>query len=162
MEKRAKSDGRRSSPETELSVSRAFDAPRSLVWEVFTDPKHVGTWWGPNGFTITTHEMDVRPGGIWSFVMHGPDGVDYDNFIRYNEVTKYERLAFDHGEDEHRIYFKAEITFVERNGQTEVTLRHFYDTVEDRTQAIEEYNAVEGGKQTLARLAEYLTHMESV
>src|SRR3984885_1879270 len=59
-----------------IVVTRLFDAPRTLVFDAFTDSKHVGNWWGPRGFTITTQAMDVRVGGVWQFVMHGPDGVD--------------------------------------------------------------------------------------
>ena len=58
----------------------------------WTDPEHVAKWWGPTGFTNTIYEMDVRPGGVWRFVMHGPDGIDYQNKIVYIEVVKPERL----------------------------------------------------------------------
>ena len=71
----------------ELVITRIFDAPRELVWRAWTDPKHVAQWWGPNGFTNTIHEMDVRPGGVWRFVMHGPDGVDYANKIVFGEIS---------------------------------------------------------------------------
>jgi uncharacterized protein YndB with AHSA1/START domain len=63
---------------------------------MWTDPNHVAQWWGPKGFTNTIHEMDVRPGGVWRFVMHGPDGVDYQNKIVFIEVVKPERLVYDH------------------------------------------------------------------
>lgn len=72
----------------EIVISRLIHAPRELVFKVWTDPKHVAHWWGPNGFTNTIHEMDVRPGGVWRFIMHGPDGVDYPNKIVYKEVVK--------------------------------------------------------------------------
>ena len=61
----------------EIVISRVLDAPRELVWEVWTDPRHVVNWWGPNGFTTAIETMDVRPGGVWKHVMHGPDGTDY-------------------------------------------------------------------------------------
>jgi len=59
-------------PDREIVVTRVFDAPRALVFKAWTDPKHLAHWWGPNGFTITTHEMQFKPGGSWRFVMHGP------------------------------------------------------------------------------------------
>lgn len=68
----------------EIVITRVFDAPREQVFDAWTDSEHVSQWWGPNGFTTTTHEMDVRPGGVWRFIMHGPDGVDYKNRIVYN------------------------------------------------------------------------------
>ena len=56
----------------EVTATRIFDAPRALVWRAFTDPDHLKHWWGPNGFTCTFHEFDLRPGGAWHFIMHGP------------------------------------------------------------------------------------------
>jgi len=65
--------------EREITLSRLFDAPREVVFDAWTDPRQIAAWWGPDGFTNTIQEMDVRPGGVWRFVMHGPDGVDYPN-----------------------------------------------------------------------------------
>ena len=75
---------------------REFDAPRVMVFEVWTDPKHLAQWWGPNGFTTTTSAFDMRPGGIWRFVMHGPDGRDYQNRITFHEIAKNERIVYSH------------------------------------------------------------------
>ena len=75
----------------EIVSARVFDAPRELVWKAWVDPKHVAQWWGPKGFTNTIHEMDVRPGGVWRFAMHGPDGTDYKNEIVFIEVVRPER-----------------------------------------------------------------------
>src|ERR1700756_247707 len=76
---------------------REFDAPRELVFKVWSDPKHLTQWWGPNGFTTTTSRFDMRPGGVWRFVMHGPDGRDYQNRITYEEVVPPERVVYRHG-----------------------------------------------------------------
>ncbi|TMG73164.1 MAG: ATPase, partial [Betaproteobacteria bacterium] len=65
----------------EIAAVRIFDAPRDLVWKVWTRPEHVAKWWGPNGFTTTTYSMEVKPGGVWRYVMHGPDGRDYRNKV---------------------------------------------------------------------------------
>src|SRR5438128_10473572 len=72
----------------EIVVTRVFDAPRELVFEAWTDPTRVVQWWGPHGFTTTIHEMDVRPGGVWRFVMHGPDGTDYPNKVGFAEAAE--------------------------------------------------------------------------
>ncbi|MFZ0544903.1 MAG: SRPBCC domain-containing protein, partial [Candidatus Promineifilaceae bacterium] len=61
-----------SEKDRELVITRVFAAPRSLIFKVWTDPDHVAHWWGPRGFTLTTEVMDVRPGGVWRYVMHGP------------------------------------------------------------------------------------------
>ena len=80
----------------EIVVSRVFDAPRELVWEAWTNPKHVANWWGPTGFSTTIEKMDVRPGGEWKHVMHGPDGTDYPNHSVFIEVVKPERIVYSH------------------------------------------------------------------
>jgi len=72
----------------EIVTTRVVDAPRELVFRAWTEPEHVGQWWGPNGFTSTIQEMDVRPGGVWRLVMHGPDGTDYPNESIYLEVVR--------------------------------------------------------------------------
>ena len=61
----------------EIVISRIIDAPRELVFEAFTDVRHLSRWWGPTGFTTTTRAFEFRVGGEWVFVMHGPDGTDY-------------------------------------------------------------------------------------
>jgi uncharacterized protein YndB with AHSA1/START domain len=143
----------------EIVTARVFDAERELVWEAWTHAEHVGQWWGPNGFRTTTHEMDVRPGGVWRFVMHGPDGVDYPNEIVYREVLKPERLVYLHGPVPQ---FEVTVTFEEREGKTELTMRAVFKTAAERDRVVQESGAIEGAKQTLARLAEFLTRGEFV
>ncbi len=67
----------------EIRITRIYNAPVQAVWDAWTDPKQVAEWWGPRGFTITTHSKDLRPGGSWKYTMHGPDGVDYPNNTKY-------------------------------------------------------------------------------
>jgi uncharacterized protein YndB with AHSA1/START domain len=141
----------------EIVTTRLFDAPRELVFEAWTDPQHIGQWWGPNGFTTTTIEMNVKEGGIWKFVMHGPDGVDWENLIQYIEVVKPERLVFSHG-DFSKEHFRSVVTFVEKGDQTELTLRSIFPTEAARDYVVKEVGAIEGAKQTLQRLAEYLAN----
>src|SRR5207248_8216256 len=83
-----------SAVDREIVFTRVFDAPRSMVWEAWTDPKQLVLWWGPRGFTTTIDEMDVRPGGVWKLVMHGPDGTDYPNKSIFTDVVPYERLRY--------------------------------------------------------------------
>ena len=84
----------------ELVLSRLLNAPRTLVFDTWSDPAHVSQWWGPVGFTTTTHEMAFKVGGRWRFTMHGPDGTDYPNIIVYTEIVRPERICYDHGDDE--------------------------------------------------------------
>jgi uncharacterized protein YndB with AHSA1/START domain len=147
----------------EIVMSRVFDAPRELVWAAMTDPRHVVHWWGPNGFTTSIEKMDVRPGGMWKHVMHGPDGTDYPNKSVFTEVTKPERIAYSHGgsrEGGPGVRFEATWTFdaLDAN-KTRVTIRMLFPSAADRDMVVKEYGAVEGAQQTLGRLAEYLTQM---
>ncbi len=157
----ARSSAGTATADREIALTRVFDAPRELVFEAFTDPRHVVHWWGPNGFTNTIREMDVRPGGVWRFVMHGPDGVDYKNLIEYTEVVKPERLAWAHGEDDGGPpTFHATATFTDEGGKTRVTLTMIFATAAERDRTVKEYGAIEGGNQTLAKLAAYLETMK--
>lgn len=135
----------------EIVVTRVFDAPRELVFSMWTSAEHLGNWWGPHGFTITTHEIDVRPGGVWRFVMHGPDGRDYRNEIRYTAIDAPRSIAYSHVTGP---LFDAEATFEERDEKTAVTVRMTFATAELRDQVAEQYGAVEGLQQTLERLGE--------
>ena len=80
----------------EIVSTRVFEAPRETVFRAWTDPDHLARWWGPKGFTNTLQEFDSRPGGIWRFVMHGPDGKAYKNKSVFIEVVKPERIVFQH------------------------------------------------------------------
>jgi uncharacterized protein YndB with AHSA1/START domain len=141
----------------EIVITRLFDAPRSLVFAAWTDPNHVGHWWGPTGFTITVNEMDVRPGGVWRFVMHGPDGLNYQNRIVYVEIMQPERLVYTHGSGDANDpnQFEVTVTFAEQDGKTVLTMRMLFATTGARAHVMA-LGAIEGSNQTLARLAEYL------
>ena len=106
---------------------------------------------GPRGFTTTTHVMDVRPGGEWRFVMHGPDGTNYKNRIVYIEVVPPERLVYKHAgeEGDEPVRFHVTVTFAAEAGKTRLTTRMVFDTPEERTLVAEKYGAVEGLRQTL-------------
>jgi uncharacterized protein YndB with AHSA1/START domain len=141
----------------EIIITRVLDAPRELVFEAWTDPEQVVQWWGPRGFTTTIHEMDVRPGGVWRFVMHGPDGTDYDNKVVFVEVVKPDRLVYNHGAGDESDFppFGVTVTFDEESDKTRLTLKLVFVSRAERDNAVES-GALEGGNQTLERLAEYL------
>jgi uncharacterized protein YndB with AHSA1/START domain len=141
----------------EIVQTRLIDAPRDRVFAAFNDAAAVARWWGPHGFTTTTHVMDVRRGGRWRFIMHGPDGTDYSNRIVYSEVTPPSRLAYAHGEDsdDARAMFHVTLTFDDEAGKTRLTMISVFATREERDQSIQS-GAVEGGRQTLDRLEQFL------
>jgi uncharacterized protein YndB with AHSA1/START domain len=136
-----------------ITATRIFDAPRDLVFEAWTDPHHIAQWWGPNGFTNTIHSMDVRPGGEWNFIMHGPDGTDYKNRIVYREVVRPERLVYDHVSGP---LFHATVTFEAQGDKTKLTMEMLFESAELRNRVAEEFGAVEGLNQTLGKLGAHL------
>jgi uncharacterized protein YndB with AHSA1/START domain len=149
-------------PRTIVGV-REFDARRELVFEAWTDPNHLAQWWGPDGFTTTTSAFDMRPGGVWRFVMHGPDGRDYENRITFDEVVKPERLVYHHGggDDVEPVQFRTTVTFEDIGGRTRLTMRGVFPSAAERERVIKEYGADKGLVQTLARLGEYVAKMVS-
>ena len=143
----------------QLSATRVFDAPREMVFKVWTQPQHIAQWWGPRGFTTTTTSMDARPGGQWRFVMHGPDGRDYPNLIKYVEVIPPQRLVYQHaGEGEHdAVNFEVTVTFTDLGHQrTRLDMVMLFPSAEEKDFTIREYGADEGLTQTLERLREHL------
>jgi uncharacterized protein YndB with AHSA1/START domain len=143
--------------------TRLLDAPRELVWSVWTDPKHLSQWWGPNGFRTTTSAFEFKAGGVWRFVMHGPNGRDYENRITFDEIVKPERIAYHHGggDDVEPVQFRTTVTFDDLGAKTRVTLRGVFPSAEERTRVIWEYGADKGLVQTLARLGEYVEGLKS-
>jgi uncharacterized protein YndB with AHSA1/START domain len=139
-------------------MSRVIDAPRELVFEAFTDVRHLSRWWGPEGFTTTTRSFAFRVGGVWDFVMHGPDGMEYQEWISWTEIAAPGRIALLHGEfpgDPNA--FESVLTFTNDGGSTRVQMRTVFPTKELRDEAAEKYHAVEGARQTLNHLAAYVT-----
>jgi uncharacterized protein YndB with AHSA1/START domain len=144
-----------------LIATRVLDAPRELVFAAWTNPAHLAQWWGPNGFTTTTRTIDVRPGGTWRFVMHGPDGRDYENRITYEEIVRPERLVYSHGggDDVEPVQFRVTVTFEDIDGKTRLTMRGLFPSAAERDRVIKEYGADKGMVQTLARLEDYVATM---
>ena len=78
---------------TRLAIDRTFDAPRALVWKMWTDASHLAVWWSPEHFTTPVAQVDARPGGAIHVVMRGPDGTDYPFDGQFIEVDEPERLV---------------------------------------------------------------------
>ena len=142
---------------------REFDAPRELVFAAWTDPKHLSQWWGPNGFTTTTSSFDFRPGGVWRFVMHGPDGRDYQNRVTFDEIVPPERIVYRHGggADVEPVQFRQTVTFEALGERTRLTWRGVFPSAAERDRVIKEYHADTGLAQTMARLAEFVAAQSS-
>ncbi|MCO8275948.1 SRPBCC family protein [Actinoplanes sp. TRM 88003] len=144
--------------EREIVIDRRIDAPRELVFEAFTEVRHLSQWWGPEGFSTTTRAFEFRVGAEWDFVMHGPDGTDYAEWITWTEIVAPERIALLHGEvrDDPNAFVSV-LTFEPDGEATRIVMRTVFPTKELRDEAVEKYHAIEGGQQTLNNLAAYVT-----
>lgn len=141
----------------ELVITRTFDAPRALVWAVFTDPKHLPHWQtGPEGFTMPVCEIDLRPGGTWRYVWRNAHGREFGATGTYREVNPPQRLVtvsqFD-GEEN-----SSTTTFNEDNGRTTVIVSQRFANAASRDQAIG--YARMGTESSYARLDEYLASQQ--
>ncbi|MFG1665131.1 SRPBCC family protein [Streptomyces sp. Y7] len=144
----------------EIVISRVIDAPRELVFEAFTRVRHLSRWWGPEGFSTTTRSFEFRVGGVWDFVMHGPDGTDYQEWITWREIVPPERIALLHGESsDDPNAFESVLAFEPAGDETRIVMRTVFPTRQLRDEAVEKYHAIEGGEQTLRNLAAYVTEL---
>lgn len=143
----------------EMVITRLIDAPRERVWQAWTDPKQRDLWWGPNGFSTTTHECSFKPGGVWRHTMRGPDGVEYPNESTFLEIVPQERIVYVHGgrkEGLQEVSFHSTITFKAVGNKTELTLRSVFPSKAERDRVVKEFGALEGGKQHLQKLATWV------
>lgn len=144
------------SKSNEIKITRVYDAPVDAVWDAWTDPEQVAQWWGPRGFTLTTHSKDLQPGGHWAYTMHGPDGTDYPNKTQYLEVEERRKLVYDHGgNDDRPPMFRVTVLFSESAGKTKMDMTMTLPTPE-AVQEARKFIKKAGGDSTWDRLAEYL------
>lgn len=145
-------------PPNELKIVRIYKAPLKTAWEAWTDPKQAAKWWGPRGFTITTHSKELKVGGHWHYTMHGPDGTDYPNKTIYLEVEHGKKLVYDHGGyDDRPPLFRVTVVFSEKMGQTQMEMTMTMPSAEALKQSKEIIKKADGNS-TWDRLAEYLEH----
>ena len=138
----------------EIVVSRIIEGPRNLVFEAFTDIEHLSQWWGPKGGTLNTTAFEFKAGGAWDSTIQSPGGgAAYPNHVIWKEIVKPERIVWLYSmqkDDPNAV--ETILTLEERGATTEVTLRLVFGTKELREQAAK-YNAADGAKQSLERLA---------
>ena len=116
-----------------FSMSRVFDAPRELVWKVYTDPAFVPRWWGPRDVTTVVDKMDVSVGGVWRYIQRDAQGDEYGFNGVFKEVEAPERLTYTFEFEPMAGHIVTDtITFEELpDGKTRVTARSKFDTLED-------------------------------
>ena len=144
--------------ERELVITRIFDAPRELVFKVWTDPRHARNWFGPKDHPATHLEMDVRPGGAWRGCLRSTEsGAELRLGGVFREVAPPERVVFTFAweeEGERGLETLVTLTFAEQDGKTRMTFR------QAPFQSVEERDGHQGGwTSSFDRLEEYVAHM---
>jgi uncharacterized protein YndB with AHSA1/START domain len=140
----------------EIVMTRAFDAPRELVFQAHIDPEAIPHWWGLRRYQTIVDKMDVRPGGAWRYIQRGPEGEEHAFSGEFREIKPPERLVWtfryegDPGEPGVEIY-----TFTEQGGKTLLTTKSLFKSKEERD-AVLQSGMVDGATETWDRLAEYV------
>lgn len=141
----------------EMTRTRFYEAPASVIWDAWNDPAQASEWWGPRGFTLTSHSKDLRTGGHWHYTMHGPNGADYVNKTKYLEVLPHKKMVYDHGgNDEQKPLFRVTVLFNEVKGGTVMEMTMAFENEEAKKQS-KQFIKKAGGEATWDRLGEYLT-----
>lgn len=147
--------------EREVVFSRLLDAPRELVWRMWSELEHVHAWYGPAGFTTTTTQFDFSPGGVWRHVLHAPDGTDYPTRIVFREIDPPSRIVYDNGWElpGAPLDFRVVVTFAAIDRMTALSLHMNFPSAEAMRVAVERYGVIDGGTQTLDRIARALAEL---
>ena len=138
---------------------RHFDVPIELAVDVWSSPEHLAHWWGPDGFTLTTKQMDFAKGGFWVFVMHGPDGTDYGNRVQFTEIRKPFFISYKHmgdGGETADVAFEASILFEASGEGANLTFEQIFRSKAELEHMNAKYGAIEGAIQHIGNFAKYL------
>ena len=116
-------------PDCEIVTTRILNFPIKLAFKAWTDPKHLRNWWGPKGYTNTFNEFDLRPGGKWNFIMHGPDKGNYPNECEFIKIDEPNLIAWKRHS---KPLFKVLTTFEEvSSDKTKIIFKMIFDTAEE-------------------------------
>jgi uncharacterized protein YndB with AHSA1/START domain len=136
----------------EIVSTRIFSISREIVFKAWIDPHHLAHWWGPKDFTCTFEVFEPKPDGLWKFVMHGPNGIDYHNKSVFREIVAPQRIVFQHLKPMHK--FQVTATFDDLGEKTRLTFRMLFDSV-DECERVKLF-AIESNEQNFDRLEEYI------
>ncbi len=143
--------------DTEIKIVRVIEASRERIWRALTDPKELDQWWGPDGFRNVTKEWDFRVGGMWKHVMIGPDGSEFPNATKFVEIVENDHIVYANAggkKGEKGISFRMTFSLKALGpSKTEMRIHHVFENKEDRDMVVHRFGAIEGGKQTLGKLA---------
>lgn len=145
----------------EILMTRDFDAPRDLVFKVFTDPELVPQWWGPGQYKTVVDKMDVKEGGIWRYIQKGDDGSEYAFRGVYHSISSPQQIVYTfefEGMPGHVLL--ETITFEDRNGKTHITDSTVFQSVADRDGMLQS-GMESGANEGWDRLEAILNKMKS-
>ena len=139
-----------------IVTSKEVATTPEKIWAAWTYPEKVAKWWGPKGFTSTVEELDVRAGGKFRVIMHGPDGVDYPNIYVFDKVTPPSQLIYtNQGSEQFGLSpFQSVFELARLVYKTKLTLKMRFASEVEKEKHIKQFNAIEGSKELLARLAD--------
>ena len=140
--------------DTTIENSRVVNAPREKVFKAWTNPEHLARWWGPKGFTNTFNQFELKPGGNWHFIMHGPDGAHYKNHVVFEEIIPVEKIVLKHATPP---VFQVTATFKEIGNKTKVTFLARFKTSEELNKV--KLFTPQANEQNFDRLQAELTRM---
>lgn len=146
-----------SSKDREIGIGRLLDFPVEQVWEVWTNPKHIAQWWGPEGFTNKIHTMELKPAGEWRLTMHGPDGKNYPNKSMFTEIQPLQKIVFQH----YNPHYVATILFEPRRNKTFLDWTMQFETAELFQTVVKVFKADEGLRQNVEKLETYLSKIKT-
>lgn len=116
-------------PACEIFSSRVLNAPVEIVYQAFSNPLHLQKWWGPQGFTNTFHEFDLRPGGKWILTMHGPEKGNYENASVFKTVDPLKLVSWTRISQP---LFDMDVEFEKiRNSKTRISFRMIFTSVDE-------------------------------
>jgi uncharacterized protein YndB with AHSA1/START domain len=143
-------------PDREIVTTRIVNAPINLAYKAWTDPDHLKNWWGPKGFTNTFNEFDLRTGGKWSFIMHGPDKGNYHNECEFIKIEKPNLIAWKRHS---KPLFQVVATFEEVSGdRTNIVFKMIFDSTEECNKL--KVYVVDKNEENFDRLENELTKMK--
>ena len=141
----------------ELKTIKTINAPIEKMWEVWTNPDHLAKWWGPNGFTNTIHQMDLKKGGEWKMTMHGPDGTNFPNRSIFLEIIPNKKIVFEHFNP----HFITTVRFEYVDSATRIEWSMLFDSPEMYEIVVKAHKADEGQKQNLEKLEKYISDLNN-
>lgn len=138
---------------------RTINFPKEIVFDAWINPHLLEKWYGPEGFTLTSLEVNIQAAGYWRFVFRSPDGNQFPNVIKFIEIEKPDYIIYDHTDDsgiKKPQHFRTEVKLEEEGEATKITMKLIFDSEQDLQYVVENFNALEGGRETLARLEHIL------